>query len=170
MAIASSQEAQRQRRQCVLHGIAGRRDTRVLGRTTTYFARNLAHDLSCSFTNALPFEERSRSGGPKGSQACCGCTRWPLENWCVAAQFLALSWRKRAASSSREETSLQRAGNPRVGGGCVHKHNVTCYCRLYVHGMRHMHVKNTQSQHLNGLQAAIIGSKTPTSTSLRTAW
>jgi len=38
--------------------------------TTTYFARNLAHDLSCSFTNTLPFEEESRSGGPKGSQAC----------------------------------------------------------------------------------------------------
>ena len=96
-------------------------------RAITYFARNLAHDLSCSFTNALPFKERSRSGGPKGSQACCGCTRWPLENWCVAAQFLALSWRKRAAASSSPRHHLQwlRAGSPRVGGICVHKYNVT---------------------------------------------
>jgi len=51
-----------------------------------------------------------------------------------------------------KETSLRRAGSPRVVGGCVHKYNVTCYCRLYVHCMWYMHVKNTYNEHLNGLK------------------
>jgi hypothetical protein len=68
--VGHSHRMRLSRAQCVLYGIAGRRDNRVLGSCLTYFARNLAHDLSCSFTNTLPFEEKSRSGAPKGSQAC----------------------------------------------------------------------------------------------------
>jgi len=140
------------RTQCVLHGHRWKARQLRVRNWITYFARNLAHDLSCSFTNTLPFEEESRSGAPKGSQACAaGPAGHSKSGAPLAAQFCLVLAALPAAASSRKHDCIV-AGSPRARDICMHLYNVT-YNRFYALRIRVKRLSargSPSSQHLNG--------------------
>lgn len=157
--------------QCVVHGIAGRRVNRVLeGQQRTLLAIWLM--ISPAVSQTLSHSKKGRDQVDR--RAARLATAVPAGRSKIGALLLRGSlclgrdWQQ-SSSIIITETSLLRLRAGHVFGGvCVHKYNVTCYCRLYMHCMWHMHVEDTHSQHLNGLEATIIRCKKPTSTSLRT--
>lgn len=130
--------ARQQGLQCVVHGIAGQRDNGVLeGQQRTLLAIWLM--ISPAVSQTLSHSKKGRDQVDRRAARLAAAV--PAGRSKIGALLLRGSlclgrdWQQSSSIIITETSFLRvRAGHV-FGGVCVHKYNVTCYCRLYMHCM-----------------------------------